>query len=97
MFCTKVESMPFKTRPAASLEVDDDGNIWFMSNMDSNKYDEIKTDDQVQLIYAKGGDSHFLSIHGKAKITKDQNKIDELWNGYAKAWFQGGKKDLISA
>ena len=93
MFCTKVTDFPFKTRPMASLDVDDDGNIWFISNMNSNKNDEIRTDDHVQLIYAKGGNSHFLSIYGEAEVLKDQNKIDELWNGYAKAWFQEGKKD----
>lgn len=93
MFCTEVTDMPFKTRPMATLEVDDEGSLWFMSGKDSNKNDEIKTDDQVQLIFAKGGDSHFLSISGKAHIVKDQDKIDELWNVYAKAWFQGGKDD----
>ncbi|MEO6950065.1 MAG: pyridoxamine 5'-phosphate oxidase family protein [Ginsengibacter sp.] len=93
MFCTQVQNLPFKTRPMATLDVDDEGNMWFMSSRESNKNDEIKSDDQVQLIYAKGGDSHFLSINGKAYIEKDQAKIDELWNVYIKAWFQGGKKD----
>jgi general stress protein 26 len=93
MFCTKVKDLPFKSRPMASLDVDDDGNIWFMSNIESNKNDELKSDDEVQLIYAKGGDSHFLSISGRAEVSQDQNKIDELWNFYAKAWFQEGKRD----
>lgn len=93
MFCTKVTEIPFKTRPMATLDVDDDGNLWFMSGIDSNKNDEIKTDDQVQLIYAKGGNSHFLTISGKADLVSDQEKIDELWNAFAKTWFQDGKKD----
>ena len=93
MFCTKVTEMPFKTRPMATLDVDHDGNLWFMSGIDSNKNDEIKTDDHVQLIYAKGGNSHFLTISGKANLVNDQKKIDELWNVFAKTWFQGGKKD----
>lgn len=93
MFCTEVENLPFKTRPMATLDIDDEGNLWFMSNINSNKNDEIKTDDQVQLIYSKGGDSHFLSVSGKAFIETDQQRIDELWNVYIKAWFQGGKKD----
>lgn len=93
MFCTRVKDLPFKSRPMASLDVDDDGNIWFMSNVESNKNDELKSDDQVQLIYAKGGNSHFLSISGRAEVSQDQNKIDELWNFYAKAWFQEGKQD----
>ena len=93
MFCTEVQNLPFKTRPMATLEVDDEGNFWFFSSKESNKNDEIKTDDRVQLIYAKGGDSEFLSLSGNAHIITDQARIDELWNTYAKAWFQGGKDD----
>ncbi len=93
MFCTKTSEIPFKTRPMATADVDDEGNIWFISNAESNKNDEIKDDDIIQLIYAKGGDSHFLSVSGKAAIIKDQEKIDEVWNMFAKAWFKDGKKD----
>ena len=93
MFCTKVTGMPFQTRPMATTDVDDEGNLWFFSGKDSNKNYEVKTDDHVQLIYAKGSNSHFLSISGKAKIIADRKKIDELWNPLVKAWFPGGKDD----
>lgn len=93
MFCTQTNQIPFNTRPMATVEVDEEGNLWFMSNKESNKNEEIKEDDKVQLIYAKGGDSHFLSVAGKAQIVKDQSKIDELWTVFAKAWFPDGKKD----
>lgn len=96
MFCTKTNELPFNTRPMATVDVDEQGNLWFMSNVESNKNDEIKDDDQVQLIYAKGGDSHFLSVSGKAFILKDQAKIDEYWNMFAKAWFDGKKDPNIS-
>lgn len=93
MFCTKTNEIPFNTRPMATADVDDEGNLWFISNVESDKNEEIKNDDKVQLIYAKGRDSHFLSISGKAFIVKDQEKIDEVWNMFAKAWFKDGKKD----
>ena len=93
MFCTNTQEIPFNTRPMATADVDDEGNLWFISNVESHKNDEIKNDDKVQLIYAKGGDSHFLSVSGKAAIIQDQEKIDEVWNMFAKAWFKEGKKD----
>ena len=96
MFCTNTEELPFNTRPMATVDVDEHGNLWFMSNIKSNKNDEIKDDQQVQLIYAKGGDSHFLSLSGKAFIIKDQAKIDEYWNMFAKAWFDGKRDPDIS-
>ena len=96
MFCTKTDELPFNTRPMATADVDEEGNLWFMSNVNSNKNDEIKDDDKVQLIYAKGGDSHFLSVSGNAFIIKDQEKIDEYWSRFAKAWFDGKKDPDIS-
>ncbi|MEO8961509.1 MAG: pyridoxamine 5'-phosphate oxidase family protein [Ginsengibacter sp.] len=93
MFCTNVAEMPFRTRPMATIEVDDAGNLWFFSNASSDKNDEIKNDDIVQLIYAKNSSSHFLTITGKAQLIKDKNKIEELWTPIAKAWFTEGKDD----
>ena len=93
MFCTDVFQLPFRTRPMATIDVDDQGNVWFFSNAASDKNDEIKSNDIVQLIYAKNSNSHFLTITGKAEIIKDKNKIEELWNPMVKAWFPEGKDD----
>ena|SRR5690242_15832110 len=93
MFCTNVTDMPFRTRPMSTLDVDDEGNLWFFSSKASDKNDEIKNDDTVQLLYAKNSDSHFLTITGKAQIVNDQKKKEELWNPIAKTWFPGGKED----
>ncbi|CAN5742019.1 pyridoxamine 5'-phosphate oxidase family protein [soil metagenome] len=93
MFCTGVDSLPFETRPMSTLEVDEQGNFWFFSSIDSNKNLEIVQDDQVQLIYSKASDSHFMSVYGRAEISKDRKKIEQLWNGFAKAWFKDGKAD----
>jgi general stress protein 26 len=35
----------------------------------------------------------FLSIYGYATYSRDRQKIDELWNDIAKAWFPEGKDD----
>ena len=93
MFCTRIDRMPVETRPMATQEVDDNGNIWFISSADSHKNMELEDNDEVQLIYAKNSDAHFLSIYGHATILKDQAKIDELWTKWADAWFEKGKKD----
>lgn len=93
MFCTKVTDMPFDTRPMGTQQVDDQGNFWFFSMADSDKNFEIKKDEEVQLIYSKVADAHFLSVSGTATISRDRQKIDELWNKMAEAWFKGGKDD----
>lgn len=93
MFCTGVDSLPFEARPMSTLNVDDEGNFWFFSGINSNKNFEILTDDQVQLIYSRPGDFHFMSVYGWAEISKDKKKINELWTDFAKAWFKDGKAD----
>ena len=93
MFCTKVTDLPFRTRPMSNLEVDDEGNLWFFTRKSSDKNDEIKNDDTVQLIYAKNSDTHFLTITGQATMVADKAKKDELWNPIVKAYFPEGKDD----
>ncbi|MGK4568244.1 pyridoxamine 5'-phosphate oxidase family protein [Flavobacterium sp. 3HN19-14] len=93
MFCTDLTTLPITTRPMGIREVDDQGNLWFMSSKKSNKNFEIKADDRVQLLFAKIPHSHYLSVYGNATIYKDKSKIDELWTPIANAWFEEGKDD----
>jgi general stress protein 26 len=93
MFCTHLAHVPFETRPMSTRMVDEQGNIWFFSRMDSFKNENILEDNRVQLLYAKPGDSEFLSVYGRASIIKDREKSDELWTVFAKTWFQEGKDD----
>jgi general stress protein 26 len=91
--CTKINSGSFETRPMSSENIDDEGNFWFLSASDSNKNKEIMEDAAVQLVMQGSAHSDFLSINGKAEISKDKNKIDELWDGIMKTWFTEGKAD----
>ena len=48
MFVTDLSNLPLAGRPMATQEVDEEGNIWFMSDRNSNKNKEIAKDDKVQ-------------------------------------------------
>ena len=93
MFCTNLDQQPIDARPMSSNKVDDQGNIWFLSNSQSNKNQEIKHDSKVQLFYSKISDSQYLSVYGTASIYYDKASIDEAWDPIAKAWFDEGKDD----
>jgi general stress protein 26 len=93
MFCTDLDKQPFSTRPMSVREVDDEGNLWFISSASSHKNMEIREDENVQLIFAKPGSAQFLSLYGKASIFRDQEKIKDLWTPIANAWFDEGKND----
>jgi general stress protein 26 len=93
LFTTQLSETPLKTRPMAAQEVDEEGTFWFFSGDNSNKDMEIENDSRVQLFFANTGNSEYMSVYGHAMISKDQRRIEELWNPMVKAWFKGGKDD----
>ena len=93
-FCTQVALGPSDaTRPMSVQKVDEEGNLWFLSAIDSYKNKEIAVDSRVKLYFQGSAHSDFVFITGIAVITSDQNKIDELWDPLAKVWFTEGRND----
>ncbi len=94
LFCTHLAAPDETTcRPMAVQNVCDQGNIWFFSNVDSEKNAQILQDKGVQLYFAHPGKQSYLVVHGEAKIIIDRAKTEELWTPLAKAWFKDGKDD----
>ncbi len=93
-FCTNsTNGTPLNVRPMSVQKLDDDGNFWFLSAVDSHKNEEIQSDHQVQLLFQGSPHSDFLSIQGTATISKDKKKIKELWEPIVKTWFTEGIDD----
>lgn len=78
-------------RPLAMLDQDFDGTLWFFTPDPSPKTDQVRRNDQVNVALADGSD--YVSLSGTASVSRDQAKIDELWNRFAEAWFAGGRED----
>jgi general stress protein 26 len=93
LFTTNLSKIPLATRPMGTLDVDDEGNLWFLSKNDSDKNLDISYDNQVQLFYSNKSSAEYLSIYGHAQILTDRTKIEEYWTPLAKAWFKEGKDD----
>lgn len=93
-FCTAVAVGDSSgARPMAVRKVDDDGNLWFLSPIDSHKNDELKLDSRVRLYFQASAHSSFLELNGHATISQDREKIAELWEPILKTWFVEGKED----
>ncbi|MFN7117333.1 MAG: pyridoxamine 5'-phosphate oxidase family protein [Saprospiraceae bacterium] len=93
MMCTNLNNMPISTCPMATQEVDEEGNIWFLSTKNSNHNQDIEQDSRSQLIYAHPGQASFLSLYGSAEVLYDRQLIEDIWKPDAKIWFQEGKDD----
>ncbi|MXV51233.1 pyridoxamine 5'-phosphate oxidase family protein [Pedobacter sp. HMF7647] len=93
MFVTNLTELPLTSRPMGTADVDDEGNIWFLSNKNSDKNIEIKEDKRVQLFYSNKGAAEYLSVFGEAEIYRDHAEVEKVWTPIAKAWFKQGADD----
>ena len=80
-------------RPMGTLEMDPDGTMWFLAYDDSNKVREIGQDNHVALGFSDPSSQTYVSLSGRAEVTKDKAKINELWDDTLKTWFPNGKDD----
>ncbi|MBC8118828.1 MAG: pyridoxamine 5'-phosphate oxidase family protein [Burkholderiaceae bacterium] len=93
-FCTAVaKGSSGATRPMSVQEVDDAGSLWFLSASDSHKNSELATDPAVRLFFQVSENSGFLTLTGRARVSRDKKKIDDLWKPILKTWFTEGKED----
>ncbi len=89
MMATDLSNKPVDAIPMSTKKVDEAGNIWFLSGADSDHNANIAKDADVQLLYAKPSDMKFLSVFGKAIITKDKTILKELYSTTDDSWFEG--------
>lgn len=93
-FCTQVSSGgPDSARPMSVQKVDDAGTLWFLSASDSHKNEEVADDSLVQLYFQGSPHSDFLQLTGRATVSRDKEKIRELWEPTLKTWFTEGIDD----
>ena len=93
MMTTMDDDGCLRSRPMRAMETKADGVIWFFTGYESGKTHEIANDSHVNLSYAKPSDELYVSVSGKARVLRDKQKIDELWNPFMKTWFPQGKDD----
>lgn len=90
---TTIDGGVLRSRPMATQEADFDGTLWFLTPADTHKDEEIKKDDRINVSYAKPSDNIYVSVSGRAEVFHDQEKINELWSPFYKAWFPEGQTD----
>lgn len=93
MFITSTDEEKDHTRPMGTVEIEDDGTLWFFTDKRSIKVEEVERDRSVHLVYAHPGKESYLDIWGRAHVVTDAQSIKDKWSPIVKAWFPGGKDD----
>ncbi len=81
------------SRPMAVQDKTFDGKLWFLTRVSSEKVDEIQQDQHITLTVTNTSDAKFITLKGRATVSQDRARIDELWNSMYKAWFPKGETD----
>lgn len=92
-FCTASLDGSQQARPMNVRQVDAEGNLWFLSAKDSHKNDDLNTDSLVRLFFQASHHSGFLQLDGRASVSTDRKKIEELWEPILRTWFTEGVND----
>ena len=93
-FCTAVSfGDSGATRPMSVQEVDEEGHLWFLSASDSHKNREIAQEPAVRLFFQGSEHAGFLTLTGSASVSKDRQRIKNLWKPVLKVWFTDGEDD----
>lgn len=74
---TTVRPEGLVARPMQTQEVEFDGDLWFLTMKDTDKYEELQTHPDVNVSYV--GKS-YVSLRGKAELVDDREKIKEFWS-----------------
>src|ERR1700744_119507 len=81
LFCTNLKTNDGSTcRPMQAAEVDEKGDIWFFSGLDSEKNKQIEADKEVRLFFSHPSKSSYLVVNGEAEIVISPAKTEQLWS-----------------
>ncbi|HEY9184750.1 MAG TPA: pyridoxamine 5'-phosphate oxidase family protein [Salegentibacter sp.] len=87
MLITCLSDRPLNVVPMTTKKIDAEGNIWFLSRLDSSQNRNISREPEVQLLYSSPDNKEFISIYGMASINLNPEKLKELYHTSDNAWF----------
>ena len=85
MVTTVDEDDKLVSRPMAPMHVDDDGTLWFFTELDSEKVDDVRANPQANVTFAH---SDYVSVSGDASTVRDVDLQSRLWNKVVETWLQ---------
>ncbi|MES1263190.1 MAG: pyridoxamine 5'-phosphate oxidase family protein [Peristeroidobacter soli] len=72
---------------------DERGPIWFFTSKDTDLVKALNESHRSVVHFSSKGHDLFASLHGELTLDNDRQVIDQLWNSFIAAWYEGGKDD----
>lgn len=93
MMASKGSDGRMHARPMATSDAKFDGELWFFTDINSPKVEDLRRDPEVLLTYADEDRQHYVSVSGHAEVVRDTAKAKELWSEGVRVWFPKGAED----
>lgn len=87
-FSGGLRARPLEARPDRNANI-----IWFLIDVRGGKDEEIDKSNDVGLVFIDEDDRAYLSITGRAFVTRDAAKTKAIWKDTDARWFPAGPDD----
>ena len=93
MLTTRIGDGRLLSRPLRAQEFDAEGALWFITDRNSHKAEEIRLQPQVNASLASAERNTYISIAGRAAVVFDKARLSQLWSPAMAVFYPRGKDD----
>jgi general stress protein 26 len=93
MFVTQRDDGQLVSRPMSTQKRNPIADLWFVTDIESNKIDELDQHPSVNLSYFSTKTKEWVSVSGTATMSNDRATIRDLYEPDWKMWF--GAHDAV--
>jgi general stress protein 26 len=86
MLTTRRADGQLVARPMRTQRRTSGTDLWFMTNVESEKFEELALDPHVNLSYFRERTREWVSVSGRAIVSRDRDLIDALYRPEWKSW-----------
>lgn len=88
MVVTHAAGQTMRARPMAARADQAENAIYFLTDAEATKDDEIRSDENICLAFVDTGKQKYLSITGRGEILNDRDKIKRFWSVFDMAFWR---------
>src|SRR6185295_16139268 len=87
MLTTVTPDGVLRSRPMATVRMEGDGDIWFLTRAGTPKVGEVEEHRQVNVGYVSAKGCRYLSLSGTATVVADAARLQAMWKKRHRKWF----------
>lgn len=91
---TSIDQGHLRARPMWTLQdMEFTGTLYFFTPLSSHKIEELHSNPEVGLCYSNPTKQDYVSVSGRAHLSRDPDKMRQLWKEPLRTWFPEGLDD----